>query len=89
MLSQLTNVDELNDGRFVRAWQEFVKLKYGITLLPYQIEIVKVVLEVGDDEMFVVYRRSGMTTAMRMVEEFKCKDNWHIMRRCQIKVGGN
>ena len=72
----------MNEWRFVRVWQEFVKLKYGITLLPYQIEIVKAVLEVGDDKMFVVYRRSGTTTAMRMVD-------WHIMISYQIKVGGN
>ena len=59
----------------IDKFQEFIKLKYGITLLPYQIEIVKALLEVGDEEMFVVYRRSGRTTAMRMVDEFKCKDN--------------
>ena len=62
----------------IDKFQEFVKLKYGITLLPYQIEIAEALLEVGDEKMFVVYRRSGMTTAMRMVEEFKCKDNCKV-----------
>ena len=59
----------------IGEFQEFIKLKYGITLLPYQIGIAKALLEVGDEEMFVVHRRRGTTTAMRMVEEFKCKDN--------------
>ena len=59
----------------IGEFQEFIKLKYGITLLPYQIEIAEALLDADDEKMFVVYRRSGKTTAMRMVEEFKCKDN--------------
>ena len=59
----------------IDKFQEFIKVKYGITLLPYQIGIAKALLEVGDEEMLVVHRRSGTTTVMRMVEEFKCKDD--------------
>ena len=51
----------------IDKFQEFVKLKYGIA---------KALLDADDEKMFVVHRRSGTTTAMRMVEEFRCKDNY-------------
>lgn len=56
----------------IDKFQEFVKVKYGIKLLPYQVEIAKSLLSMMDDneKILVLHRRNGINSAVRMVEEF-------------------
>ena len=45
--------------------------KYGVRLMQYQIELVKQVFGLNEDEIYIVSRRCGRNSTLESVIEFK------------------